>query len=422
MTSRNKIADRLAKSKKLTQEKYEAFRRDLEFRGFVLPDSVRAHIESGGMKDSAATEQLLEWDGLFLDNDDYRGKDAASIIRTVPTFWDSVIDAVLPHEYNTDWQNRSRDYFVMRQWEDMWKSDAVPDSLLDLVRRYMIEFLPTITDAAPTVSDVVKRLPERPSLIVIFSMMRGIDSFKPEPLLTRNHPTLASVEAELQGLGVDYLRDLRSLPYPSELLSDPQWYEHDWYVCAECRYMGIAKRMKLCWSRGDVSYGMSIKPDGERTVMLAYCVACKSSLSEEPEPPDLVWQSLTKLGELVFQSIGQVPERTPDVSATLAYEYDLLPSQMDRLLRGEEAGDANPSGICPLASECPTFCGGRQREGLSERPFTRDGRWESCEYVGFRNNDLFGTLDENSSTDDVAAAVKIFRSVRQGDVVQAGLF
>ena len=422
MTSLDKIADILAKSKQLTQEKHEAFRRDLEFRGFVLPYSVRAHIESGSMKDSAAAEQLLEWDGLFLGNDDYRGKDAAEIIRTVPTFWDSVTDAVLPHEYNTDWKSGSRDYFVMRQWEEMWKSDTEPESLLDLVRRYMVEFLPTIADAAPNVSDIIERLPECPSLTLIFSMMRGIDSFKPEPLIVRDHPSLCSIESELQSLGVDYLRDLRSLPYPSELLSDPQWRDYEWQVCAECRYMGIARRMTLCWSRGDVSHGMSIKPDGERIVMLAYCIGCRSSLSEEPEPADLVYQPLSKLGELVFRSIGQVPEKTPDLAAALAHEYGLLPSQIDRLLRGEDAGDGNPSGPCPLATECPTFCGGRQREGLIGRPYTRDGRWESCGYVGFRNSDVFGTLNENPSTDDIAHAVKTFRSMKQGEVVQAGLF
>ena len=93
-----------------------------------------------------------------------------------------------------------------------------------------------------------------------------------------------------------------------------------------------------------------------------------------------------------------------------------------RLLRGEDAGDANPSGFCPLATDCPTFCGQRQRDGFSAHPYTRDRRWDSCEYIAFRNSDACAALGEIASTEDITRAVEVFRDIERGEAVQAGLF
>ena len=229
---------------------------------------------------------------------------------------------------------------------------------------------------------------QTPKLSQIVNVMRYISEYA--ALAARRKiavPSVQEIVTALEEAEYAYDRDIRPLAPPEELAADPTWTEREWVVCSTC-HLAVERGAALLHQAtpsGKVQvWGYHDNPTAP--ILRAHCPGCPPFQVDKMKV-----REFTKLEELQYRSIGQWPENTPDVAEYLAYEYNTTAEVVERILAGEKIGLSVRREKCPMAVDCPTFCGTFQR-GDYPRPFTRDGRWQSCDYAHFLKGDTAAAL------------------------------
>ena len=233
---------------------------------------------------------------------------------------------------------------------------------------------------------------------------------------------------------IEFDKDVRRLANPSELARDPSWQSRDWVVCHNCRFAIAPESAKVAYRLPGtqiltVSH-IASKPDS--ALMRAYCPRC--------DPQDsLAYVRSFRTSEataqnsnhshaaLMIKSVGIEPEHDPRPARALAHMYGMLPIEIEAILNGESVPEPAEPRVCDMAqSRCQSFCAERQREGLSDSPFTMDGRPESCQYREFLLSGLteINLADQNPDSTPAERdekTVRIFEEIKSAGASQQSL-
>ena len=317
--------------------------------------------------------------------------------------------------------SENRRYLSHRKWKDFWEDAPPADTLRAAIKRVMETLLDERELALPSVLDAARYLGESPKISQIVSIMRYLSEYATLAARRRlSVPSADEITAALERSGLAYDRDIRQLASPEELAADPTWVEREWVVCSSCRRAverGAALLDQAAPSGKVHVWGYWDNPTAP--ILRAHCPGCP------PFGMDMMTvREYTKLEELQFRSIGQWPPNTPDVAEYLAYEYNTTAEAVERILAGEKVSRRVRREKCPVAADCTTFCGQHQ-QGDYPRPFTRDGRWQSCDYAHFLRGDAGAALvalrDKQPETETIDEAVEMFDVVQARGSVQPSL-
>ena len=368
-------------------------------------------------------ELIKAWDGVLMPRGCYRTREAVEILNMAPQLGDRLIFSATPWGALVNPKSESRRYLPHRMWKDFWEDAPPADTLRAVIKRVMATLLDERELKLPSVLDAARYLRQTPKLSQIVNIMRYLSEYA--ALAARRRLTVPSVDeitAALDAAEYAYDRDIRPLASPEELAADPSWAEREWVVCSLCHKAverGAALLDQATPSGKVHVWGHLDNPTAP--ILRAHCPGCPPFRMDM-----MVVREFSKLEELQFRSIGQWPPNTPDVAEYLAYEYNTTAEVVERILAGEEISRRVRREKCPVAADCTTFCGQHQ-QGDYPRPFTHDGRWQSCDYAHFLRGDTAAALaalredQGETETEAIDEVVEMFDAVKARGSVQPSL-
>lgn len=416
------MTNELTQEKKRTEEWIADAMAKIRRNAVTLRTETLALLDELPIAD-ADRDLIKAWDGVLMPKGCYRTREAVEILNMAPELDDRLVFSATPWGARINPKSEFHRYLPHRMWKDFWEDAPPADTLRAVIKRVITTLLDERELALPSVLDAAHYLGQTPKISQIVNIMRYVAEYATLAARRRlSVPSVDEITSVLDSAGQAYDRDIRPLASPEELAEDPTWAEREWVVCSLC-HKAVERGAALldqATASGKVRvWGHLDNPTAP--IIRAHCPGCPPFRVETMKV-----REYSKLEELQYRSIGQWPPNTPDVAEYLAYEYNTTAEVVERILGGEKISRRVRREKCPVAADCTTFCGQHQ-QGDYPRPFTRDGRWQSCDYAHFLRGETGAALvalredQGETETEAIDEVVEIFDVVNARGSVQPSL-